>query len=383
MAEFWFLLRQETRRLFTDKAILLTLFGGLLYYFLLYPSPYANQVARELPVILVDQDDSVLSRQLAFMADATPNLKWVATASTLEAAQQRLRHNEARGILVIPPHFMRDVRLGRSVTLALAADATYFLSYSGIAEGLSTAAATLGVGIQVQRRLASGEALPQALNDSRPFAVNSVPLFNPTLGYQPYVLPAVFLLILHQTLLIGAGLQACGQRLASQAGESGYWQSASPLTLLAARTSLFTLLYLLFALAYLVVGLAWYGLPRLATLGQLLLLWLPLFMTISCVGSLLGSLLPRRELVTALVVLSSLPIVFVTGFIWPNEGLPAWQAALAQWIPATPGIQAFLKLQVEGASLSQIRPELWQIYRQLAVYGLLAWWGIRRHRRVV
>ena len=56
MADFCTLFRLECRALFSDRAILLTLFVGILFYAALYPLPYANQVARELPVLLVDED---------------------------------------------------------------------------------------------------------------------------------------------------------------------------------------------------------------------------------------------------------------------------------------------------------------------------------------
>ena len=98
MADFCTLFRLECRALFSDRAILLTLFVGILFYAALYPLPYANQVARELPVLLVDEDGSSLSRRLAFMADATPQLQLVGSVATLEEARLRIRHGEAQGV---------------------------------------------------------------------------------------------------------------------------------------------------------------------------------------------------------------------------------------------------------------------------------------------
>ena len=56
MTELWRVFGQEWRALLADRALLLTLFGGILFYAFLYPLPYAHQVARELPVLLVDED---------------------------------------------------------------------------------------------------------------------------------------------------------------------------------------------------------------------------------------------------------------------------------------------------------------------------------------
>jgi hypothetical protein len=47
---------QECGRCWPIERCWLTLFGGILFYAYLYPLPYANQMARELPVLLVDED---------------------------------------------------------------------------------------------------------------------------------------------------------------------------------------------------------------------------------------------------------------------------------------------------------------------------------------
>ena len=171
MTELWRVWGQECRALLADRALLLTLFGGILFYAYLYPLPYSHQVARQLPVLLVDEDDSLLSRRLAFMADATPQLQLVGRAHTLSEAESRIRHGEAKGLLLIPRHFYRDVRLGRTVTLGFAGDGAYYLIYGAIAEGLSSAATTLGAQIRISRLLAQGQVAPAAKAQWRPFAI--------------------------------------------------------------------------------------------------------------------------------------------------------------------------------------------------------------------
>jgi ABC-2 type transport system permease protein len=62
---------------------MLTLFGGVFFYSFLYPQPYLHQLPREEAVVVVNEDGSQLSRQLEFMADATPQVKLVARAGSL------------------------------------------------------------------------------------------------------------------------------------------------------------------------------------------------------------------------------------------------------------------------------------------------------------
>ncbi len=206
MMGFRDLLRLELRTLLADRAIMLTLFGGVFFYSFLYPQPYLHQLPREEAVVVVNEDGSQLSRQLEFMADATPQVKLVARASSLDEARQRMMVGEASGILHIPNHFYRDLMLGKSVTLSYAGDASYFLVYGTIAEGLAQAGGTLAAQVKVARLLSQGEALPQAAMGWNAVALNVLPVFNPTMGYVNYVVPAVFVLILHQVLLMGTGI---------------------------------------------------------------------------------------------------------------------------------------------------------------------------------
>jgi ABC-2 type transport system permease protein len=374
MAEFCWLWRQECRSLFYDKAILLTLFGGVFFYAWLYPLPYANQVTRELPVVLVDEDGSALARRLAFMADATPQLQLVAQVATLQEAEQAIRRGEARGLLLIPRHFYRDVLLGRTVTLGFAGDAAYYLMYGAIAEGLSLAANTVGAQVRIQRLLAQGKSVPGALAQWRPFATNIQPVFNPTLGYQQYVVSGVFLLILHQTLLIGAGLLGATQNETKNRG--GYWQQASPALLLLVRTLLLMLVYLGFTLFYLGPCLYGYGLSHLAEPLQLLGFLLPFFLATTQLGILYGVWLPRRELATPIIILSSLPLVFVAGFIWPAAMLPELLQWLTHLLPAPAGIMGLLKLNTMGADWAAVAPSWWGLWGLTVVYGALAWWSL-------
>ena len=84
----------------------------------------------------------------------------------------------------------------------------------------------------------------------------------------------------------------------------------------------------------------------MAGLGMLAM---PFLLSVTFLGITLGQLISRSELVTILVLLSSMPIIFMAGFIWPVSAIPAPINTVAQLIPAVPGIQAFLRLNQMGA----------------------------------
>ncbi|MGL6054843.1 MAG: ABC transporter permease, partial [Vibrio metschnikovii] len=110
----------------------------------------------------------------------------------------------------------------------------------------------------------------------------------------------------------------------------------------------------------------------------LLTLLLPFLLSACFLGIWLGSLAPRRELVTVVVLISSMPLVFSSGFIWPLEAIPPPITWLASLFPSTPGIQGFLALNQMGAEWWQIAPQWTLLWLQTLGWGWLAWWQYRR-----
>ncbi|MEF1221012.1 ABC transporter permease, partial [Photobacterium damselae] len=97
-------------------------------------------------------------------------------------------------------------------------------------------------------------------------------------------------------------------------------------------------------------------------------------------GLVIGQLIPRRELATLIVLLSSLPLVFSAGFIWPTTELPTIIKGFAQLVPSTPAINGFLRLNQMGASFTQVAPYFWQMWLQAVIYFMLAWGLMSRNR---
>ncbi|MGZ9899609.1 ABC transporter permease [Shewanella gaetbuli] len=366
----------EWRALLADKAIVVTLFGGVVFYSVLYPLPYLNQVPTEQTVVVVDHDNSSLSRKLIRHADASPKIQIVSHATNIDEAKHLIQQGHAHGLLVIPSGFRRNLMLGKGATLSYGGDASYFLIYSAVAEGLVEAGMDASKQVQLVGLLARGENPAMAQKSLSPVNLNAVPVFNPSLGYTPYVVPGLFLLILHQTLLIGTGILGAGQWR-----NKGYWLEVKPLKLLSVRLAMFTSLYLLFASFYIGYCFYAYQVSMLGSFIETVLLILPFLLATGAVGVALSCLFVRRDIPTQIYLLSSMPILFVAGFVWPTALIPEPLVVISQIIPAIPAMNAMLKLNQMGAGWSAILSHWIQLWGIFALACLLAWWGIK-HRQL-
>jgi len=372
------LVKQELKAIFSNSAILLTVFGGVVFYSFLYPLPYTTQTPQEQKITVVNLDHSLLSYRLERMADATPQVAVMSRSHSIEQAKQQIIQGKVSGMLVIPEHFYRDLLLGTSPTLSYAGDASYFLVYGTVVEGLASVGGTLAAKAKVTQLLIDGEPLALAAKQYTQVDINMKPTFNPTMGYVNYVVPAVFVLILQQTLIMGVGLLG-----GTQKSEKGYWFNYDSLTIIAVRSTIFFVIYWLLTLYYFGFSFNFYDINVLASWADLATLLVPFLLSSCFIGVTLGAVLPRRELVTFVVLVSSMPLVFSTGFVWPIESVPPLMVLLSDLIPSTPAIQAFLSVNQMGASLLQVNKQFMLLWLQAGIWGAIAYFTYTRvHGRV-
>ncbi|WP_281223260.1 ABC transporter permease [Photobacterium sanguinicancri] len=375
------LIKFELNAIFTNPALLFTVFGGVLIYSFLYPLPYSQQLPREQLVTVVNHDKSQISRELIRMIDATPQVKVQQYAQSIGEARSQLETGEVHGLLVIPEHFNRDLLLGKSPVLAYAGDASYFLVYGTIVEGMATAGGTLGAKVKVARMVMSGDNIALASDQYSAIKLNTRPVFNPSMGYVNYVVPAVFVLILHQTLLIAVAMLGGGQNEYRLQGGTGYWLRYPAWKIIIVRGLLMMAIYLPLTAYYFGYSFESLGISRLASMSDLLAMTVPFLLAVVFAGMVIGQLIPRRELATVIVLISSIPLIFTAGFIWPPSAIPDVLNHIAQIAPATPAINGFVRLNQMGASFEQVIGWWGQLWLQVVVFGCIASWLMTRAQK--
>lgn len=363
MSALWVQAKAEWRRLVADTGALLVLVGGTLFYALFYPTPYLHQVARDMPLVVVDGDRSALSRQLTRMADATDQLEVVQVATDQAEAERQLRDGRAAAMLVIPADFERKALRGEPQAVGAYGNAAYFLMYSQAGEGLSQVIGTMNAGVIMQRLQLQGEPASSLMAQRDPLPMQARPLFNPGGGYGNFVVPAVLVLILQQTTLIGIGL--LGRVPARRDGVVAD---------VVGRSLVYVALQAVFLLFFLGVVYGLYGFPLLGHAWTLFVFMLPFHFAVALMGRALCNLFPTREFALQVLLLTSMPAVFLSGFSWPKESMPLPLWWLAHVLPSTPAIDGFVRINQMGASLSQASAAWWMLWAQALAYGALVCW---------
>ena len=375
-------LRAEAKMIFSDIAIVLTIIGGVILYSFLYPQPYAKESVSSLFVSVVDMERSKLSRDILFKLNATPQMQITRHDLSLRDAQEALKRGEVKAIVVIPAHFSRDLALGISPTIALGADSSYFLIYGAVLEGAMKSVLTQSATIKVANLLKRQVPLSHAKEAYAPYSLNAINLFNRDNSYTQYVVPAVFILILQQTLLIGLGILGGGVNERMREGEFAHYKEALTYQVMFARFVIFGGIFFVHMLFYFGFSFENFGITHLANIEDLLIFGVLFLSAVIAFGIFLGALFSSREIATPVVLFSSMALIFSVGFIWPLEAVPELIHTVAYIAPSTPAIEGFLALNQMGADFQSIRDYYMILALQSVFYTILGYYILNKKRKL-
>ena len=354
-------LRDTLHAVFTTRpALMILVLAGFLYGFY-YPAAYQHQVATQLPIALVDLDQSPASRKIAERLLATPQLRLVQQLQDFEEGRAMLERREIDGLVLIPANFERGVLSGtRPDAVAFYLNGAYIVRTSAIGEGLQSALQ------DAVAQALEGPARALGIRNLTPVKLIAHPLFNTREGYGSYVVPGVAVVIVHQTLFMGIVLlmgerRRLGRRFASVAEVAG---SGLAFVLIGLMTALFYFGFVFWFQDY----------PRAGGFGAMLLTTVLFVAATVAFALFIGSFFDRGERSAQFLAASSALIFFLSGVPWPFAAMPAPLAVLAQLLPSTAGVQRQVKINQMDAGRAGVAPELGTLPALLAAYGALALW---------
>lgn len=362
MRAIWRAARDELRAVFTDGQVRSIILLSLVIYAVIYPLPYRAELLRDVPVVLVDQDRTTTSADLVRRIDASEAVSISEDARDMAQAVRLVQERAAYGVLLIPEGFERNLLRGRQSPVAVYADASYFLMYQRVMQGAAVPIRQMGAEVEAGRLMATGAALGVARAQVSPADQVEVALFNPAAGYATYVLPAAFVLILQQTMLMGLALTATRRQRGTD----------HPAWLVLGRMVAWVAIYALLLPIYLIVLPALYGLPNLGRTSDILAIGLPFVLATGLLAQCVAALLRSADVVQVVLLALGLPFFFLSGFAWPVEAIPPLLNAVAQLVPSTPAIDALVRVSQMGARLPDVAMTLWHLWALTAGLGLVA-----------
>lgn len=383
----FYIWKQEFRTTFRDQGVLIFFILVPLIYPLIYAFIYTNETIREVPTVVVDESRSSLSREYLRRVDATPEVSIVSHCADMAEAKLALKDRVAYGIIYVPASFSEDIAEGKQTQVSVLVDMSGLLYYKSLVLVNTEASLDMNADIKLQRAGNTTERQDEVT--AYPIKYQDVALYNPTNGFAAFLIPAVLMLVIQQTLLLGIGLSA------GTAREHNRFRDLVPidrhyhgtLRIVLGKGLSYLMVYAVVAVYVLCVVPWMFRLNRIALPGELVLFTLPYLAACIFFAMTASAAIRNRETCMLLFVFTSVPLLFLSGISWPESAMPPFWRYFSHLFPSTFGIQGYVRINSMGATLNEVSAEYRALWLQAGIYFittcLVYRWQIIRSRKHV
>ncbi len=365
---------REFQLKFSDVGVLVLIFAVPIIYPMLYSFIYYPEVVHDLPVAVVDMSNTSDSRKFIRDIDATPDLKVTAKSVSMEEAIQMFKNRDVRGIIQIPETYSSDIALNRKTTISAYADMEFFLYYKAMLTGASFVTLETGNQIQIKNLINSGLTEKQAEITAEPLKFVDNAMANRAGGFASYGIPAALILIIQQTLIIAIGI------LAGTARERHMFHTLVPLDrkrmgilrLVTGKVAAYFIIYAFLCVYMLGFIPRWFGYEQSAGFKQLIPLIIPFILSSIFLGLTLSVIFKNRESPMMIYLFTSIPLLFLSGIIWPLSNFGSIWLAVREIFPSSNAIFGYIKMNSLSATTFETRKEIISLWMQSGIYFLTA-----------
>lgn len=371
-------LLSEWKSIFKDKAVFSSFIGVAILISFLFTYLYSRETLPELPIGIIDNDNTNNSRQLSRMIDSSKEVFIFKSYVDLEEAKTDFQRQNIKGIISIPKGFSRDLQRGEQPVVSVYADASYMLYYKQVLTSSKVSIAFMNAGIQMKKTASQGKLPDQSKDETMAVSSKLVNLYNPSMGYATFLIPIVLVLIFQVTILTGMGILGGTMR------EENYFSQKTSVSLgetffgVLGKASVYVIISLFILGIMLGVVVPLFNIPMRGSFSDVILYMVPFLLSVVFLGLFLLNFFKKREDAILIMSYTSVPAILLMGFVWPIQSIPQMFQWLGYFVPSTLGAKGFVSITQMGATLSIIQDDWLKMWGLCLFYLILAVFSVRR-----
>lgn len=373
--------RQEWNLLIHNVGALVFFVGLPLLYPLVYTIIYNPEVVRSVPVAVVDDCRTEESRELVRQASATSAFGLYGYAANMADAKELWADKKVYAILHIPSDYDKRLNRGEQAHASLFCDMSLLLRYRALY------AAATGLQLQLATENSAQKAASMGLESAgigMPVNSESHFLGNTQQGFASFIIPGIVVLILQQSLVLGAALLGGASRERRRANggvDPESVRGVNPYAAVWAKALVYTVFYIPATIYILHFVPEFFHLPHYGKPADYLLFIFPMLLASAFLGQTLVVFIKEREYVFPVIVFTSVIFLFLSGLTWPRYAMSTLWYSLSSLVPATWGLEGFIRINSNAATLAENSLAYLMIWALVIAYSITAAIVLRRLRR--
>lgn len=359
---------REFRLVIKDPGIVIFFLFLPIAYPVIYSLIYNPEVVRDVKMVVVDHDRSSVSRELVRNLDATQEAWVIGYAADLPEARRAMDSHKCFAILEIPEGFGKKTGRGEQANAVMYCDASLLLRYRGFLVATTNVTQAMGAEILAEK-INEFVPLAETISSGDIMPIENISMGNIENGFDSFIMPGVLILILHQCIILAAGMAGGAKReRPSLIGYNSYNEQPSILMTMAGQMLCYITILAL-PIIYLVhyVPLM-FAFPMAGQFSNIIMFLVPMVLACLGLGFIFQGIVWERESVFVLWVVTSVVFLFLSGLTWPRYAMAPFWKFLSGCVPATWGVEGFIRMNTNGASLAQVSGAYINLWILAAVY---------------
>lgn len=366
----WFfdLIKREFKLFFTNNVVIAIFIGAPIAYGLLIGFVYQKGKPVDIPILVVDHDQSALGDMIIDgLADNEYLMPEVMQENTEDVAK-RIMTDKYAAVITIPEHFEADILQKRHPEIVVDINTANIVPANYAARGIQLVLGTFNAGFEIEALKKSGVPAAIAKNSYDAFGVNYARHFNKTANYMTYLWPGMVGTVMQQVFLLALALSFAREFEEGTFGKI-LNHTRSSFVIIILKSIPFVLLGLLM---WAVVSFMFpmFQVPYLARpvpMGVVITLFT---MAVMALGIFFSIAIPNQLKATEVLMVIATPSFIISGFTWPLTQMPVWVQMISKCTPLTHFLSAYRKLNLYGAGLNDVWPEISALFTLTMVFYL-------------
>jgi len=347
--------KEEWHNLFENKMNLVLLFIMPIVIVILISLEFSSGVISNIPMAVIDYDNSNFSRQLIDSFDQNNTFDVISYAEDESDMEYLIKNSKVRVGMIIPEGFYNDVTLLNSPTVEMFYDGSH-MSITSVAKSKAMeilltykAGATMK---QLETRL--NLSSDQAFNITQAFQFNNRKLYNSSQNFESFLAPILMAGVVQSAIVLVAAVSINHdiyftdrkRRFGYASGKILFYSACGTVT------------YLLCVLIQITV----FQLPFKGSIIDVVILSAAFSLAISSFSVLISSLMKTRIIALVAAAVVFIPNSVMAGTTWPLISMPIGYQGFGKIMPFARFVNNLRNIYLKGISMTELKTDVLYLF---------------------
>lgn len=372
MKSIFYLIKREFKQFLSNTTLLSVFFLAPIIYGLIIGFTYKEGKVTNIPVLLVDQDNSPLSGQLTEMLQDNQSLEIIPYASEPADLKNEVIKLDAAAVITIPERFEAMILQKKYPEVNVHINTANVLTANFASKAIQLTLGTFSAGVEMKGLQKSGMTAQQAMTQYEPFKANYITMFNTASNYLIFMWPAIMAVVLQQVILLAMAVTFSEELKRESFIEVFVVRKTYAIVTMFIK-SLPVWVFSLFIVFIFYLYSRYFMIPVPEDIWNFMFVTGIYVLACTNLGVFVSILLPDSLKATQVLMVIASPAFIISGFTWPVYAMPGWIQTVTGIIPLTPYLEALKILLVQQGQGFLTKPYLMQLIGLALIYFLMAW----------